>query len=322
MIELSESTAGQLIYLGIFLGVLLIFEGLLQAFSGGANKAEAKNRRLRLIAKGATPEEVLSLLKPRQTQWRLHWLPFIGTLPTDLRRAGLTIQAGTILMICFVATIAMAIALSTRINPAFAVGVAVLLGLLLPMIVIRKKRDKRLALLSSQLPDALDLMSRGLKVGHPLNTTIASVARDMIDPVATEFGIILDQISYGDDLVGAFRDFADRIDAEDARYLATAVAIQNGTGGDLARILATLAKVIRGRITMRKKIMAISSEGRMTAGFMSLLPVFIFGSTSISSPNYYFGVSDDPMFRPMAIAVVALVVANFLAMRRLVNFRI
>lgn len=321
MIQLSESTVGQLIYLGIFLGVLLIFEGLQQAFSGGANKTEARNRRLRLIAKGATTEEVLSLLKPRQAQWRLYWLPFIGRLPADLRRAGLTIQAGTIVMICFASTIAIALALSTRINLAIAIAGAAFLCLLLPLIVIRKMRDKRLALLTSQLPDALDLMSRGLKVGHPLNTTIASVARDMVDPVATEFGIILDQISYGDDLVGAFRDFSDRIDVEDARYLATAVAIQNGTGGDLARILATLAKVIRGRITMRKRIMAVSSEGRMTAGFMSLLPIFIFGSTSITSPNYYFGVSDDPMFRPMAIAVVALVIANFLAMRRLVNFK-
>ena len=176
--------------------------------------------------------------------------------------------------------------------------------------------------LVTQLPDALDLMARGLRVGHPLNATISTVARDMIDPVATEFGIIVDQISYGDDLVGAFRDFADRAGLEDVRYLATSVAIQNGTGGDLSLILLTLSKVIRARIAMRKRILAISSEGRLTAIFMSLLPVFIFGVTSVTSPTYYAGVSDDPLFRPIAIIVVFLIVANYLAMRRLVNFRI
>jgi tight adherence protein B len=183
-------------------------------------------------------------------------------------------------------------------------------------------RDDRMKVIVTQLPDALELMARGLRVGHPLNTTISTVARDMVDPIATEFGIIVDQISYGDDLVRAFRDFAERIELEDVDYLSTSVAIQNGTGGDLSRILLTLSKVIRARITMRKRILAISSEGRMTGMFMSMLPVFIFCSTSFLSPLYYFGVKDDPLFVPIAGLVVLLTIANFLAMRRLVNFRI
>lgn len=322
MIALNGSLPSLVLFLGIFLGVLLLFEAAVQAFTRGDRQEQVRNRRLRLIAKGATTDELLSILKPHRTEWRLRGLPLIGSLPHDLNRAGLAISAGRFLMLSMTVSVAVGLLLSSRLPMALAAAIGLGVGLVLPVLVVRQRRTQRQTLLISQLPDALDLMSRGLKVGHPLNATIGSVARDMVDPVASEFGIILDQISFGDDLVSAFRDFADRVDVEDARYLATSVAIQNGTGGDLARILATLGQVIRGRITMRRKIHAISSEGRLTAIFMSLLPVFIFGMTSITSPTYYWGVSDDPLFRPVAITVVGLVVANFLAMRRLVNFRI
>lgn len=321
-LSIPQFGIGSIIYVGVFLGVLLVFEGLWQTLFRSEARAEARNRRLRLIAGGATTEQVLQILKPKEATWVFHALPLIGTLPSDMRRAGLLMKPGHLLTLCIGLTLASGLVLSLRLNPTLAVAIALFLGLVLPVFVVRRKRDKRLKTLVAQLPDALDLMARGLRVGHPLNATISAVARDMIDPVASEFGIMEDQIAYGDDLVSAFRDFADRIGVEDVAYLATGVAIQNGTGGDLARILGTLAKVIRGRITMRKRILAISSEGRMTAVFMSLLPVFIFGMTSITSPTYYMGVSEDPLFRPIAIAVVVLVVGNYLAMRRLVAFRI
>ena len=322
MIDIPEFGFGVVVFVGIFLGVLLIFDGLWQLMSRTERVKDARNRRMRLIAGGASTGEILGLLKPAETKWALSGVPFLGSLPQDMRQAGLTLRPAVLIGFGLAATIAVGIVLATRLNPVLAFGVAAVIGIVAPVLIIRKIRATRMTKLVTQLPDALDLMARGLRVGHPLNATISTVARDMIDPVATEFGIIVDQISYGDDLVGAFRDFADRAGLEDVRYLATSVAIQNGTGGDLSLILLTLSKVIRARIAMRKRILAISSEGRLTAVFMSLLPVFIFGATSVTSPTYYAGVSDDPLFRPIAIIVVFLIVANFLAMRRLVNFRI
>ena len=322
MIDIPEFGFGVVVFVGIFLGVLLIFDGLWQLMSRTERVKDARNRRMRLIAGGASTGEILGLLKPAETKWALSGVPFLGSLPQDMRQAGLTMRPAVLIGFGLAATFAVGIVLATRLNPVLAFGVAAVIGIAAPVLIIRKIRAARMTKLVTQLPDALDLMARGLRVGHPLNATISTVARDMIDPVATEFGIIVDQISYGDDLVGAFRDFADRAGLEDVRYLATSVAIQNGTGGDLSLILLTLSKVIRARIAMRKRILAISSEGRLTAVFMSLLPVFIFGATSVTSPTYYAGVSDDPLFRPIAIIVVFLIVANFLAMRRLVNFRI
>jgi tight adherence protein B len=113
---------------------------------------------------------------------------------------------------------------------------------------------------------------------------VNSVATDMPDPIGTEFGISQDQVSFGDDIVTAFNGFADRVDLEDARYLSVSVAIQHGTGGNLARVLQILSKVIRDRATMRQRIRAISAEGRLSALILTILPIAIFGVITLTTP--------------------------------------
>ena len=321
MTRLSEFDWSSLVYVGVFLGVLMMFEGLRQLVTRSESLSEARNRRMRMIAAGASTEDLLRLLKPGRDGWQLDGLPVFGTLPADLRKAGLTIRPGHFLTLASGAAAVVAMAASTVVPAWIAAGVALLLCLALPLIWVRVRRNRRMAALVAQLPEALDLMARGLTVGHPLNATIASAASDMKDPVATEFGIMVDQISYGDDLLDAVMDLAERTGLEDARYLAVAIAIQHGTGGNLARVLGTLSKVIRYRLAMRRRIKAISAEGRLTSIFLSCLPLVILGATSITAPGYYVDVSGDPLFRPFAIVVSTLVVANFLIMRRLVNFR-
>lgn len=320
-IPIPEYGVGTLIYIGIFLGVLISLEGLRQMFSRSEGVKDARNRRMRMIAKGATPEEVLELFKPTQAAWALRSVPGIGNLPFAMRQAGVTIRPAAFLFACVAAAVVLAGLASLYLPLLLSMSGGFAIGFVLPMLVLFKAGTKRMDSLTRQLPDALDLMARGLRVGHPLNSTIGSVAKELQDPIATEFGVMLDQISYGEELVDAFADFAERIDTEDARYLATSVAIQDGTGGDLASILNTLASVIRARMEMRKRIKAISAEGRATATFLSFLPFFIVGMSLLTAPNYYSGVSDDPLFKPLAFIAVALSVTNIVVMRKLVNFR-
>ncbi|MDI3334889.1 type II secretion system F family protein [Defluviimonas aestuarii] len=322
MTWLPTFDTSSLAYVGVFVGVLLAFSGIYQILTRSETLSETRNRRMKMIAAGATTEEMLRLLKPTADEWSLKHVPFIGTIPSDLRRAGLTATPSVFLMVMIGAFAVITLAASTMISASSAALVGLIVSILAPITWLRFLRNKRMDTLVRQLPDALDLMSRGLRVGHPLNTTIAAVAKDMRDPIATEFGVMVDQVSFGDDLVDAVMDFAERTELEDARYLAVSVAIQHGTGGNLADVLSTLSKVIRDRMSMRKRIKAISAEGRLTSYFLSFLPFLIFGAMSATSPDYYIGVMDNPMFRPMAIVVVGLVIANFVVMQRLVNFRI
>ena len=311
-----------LLYAGMALGVFVTFTGVAQLLSRGENAQEARSRRLKMIQAGATTEEVLAVLKPIHTRTVFSRLPLIGDLPEMLHKAGVTLSASGFLGICAL------VAFVTLIFANYLFGIwlgliaAVMLGFFVPITVLRSRVKQRDEALIAQLPDALDLIARGLRVGHPLNTSIHEVATEMSDPIASEFGVIFDQVSYGDDLVDAVNEFAERVDLEDVHYLAACIGIQHGTGGDLARVIQVLSNVVRGRITMRRKIMAISSEGRLSGGFLSILPLLIFGSTSFMSPDYYFGVMDDPMFRPMMAIIITLTIANFLSIRKLVNFRI
>lgn len=309
------------IYALIFLGVLVAFEGLRQLLSFGENNSEARNRRMRMMQSGKTEEQILDILKPKTKKGLLSNLPFVDDLPAAMRTAGMTTSPGVFATLCASGFVAVAALGSTITHPVMAFAVGILVFLLLPLIYVDNVRKQRMDKLVKQLPDALDLMARGLKVGHPLNATLKSVADEMPDPIGSEFGVVIDQIAYGDDLGDAMRDLAVRVPEEDIQYLAVAVGIQHGTGGDLARILATLAAVIRGRMTMRRRIRAISSEGRLSAIFLSCLPVFIAIFTSVTAPRYYGDVADSPLFIPVAITIVVLVIANALILRKLVTFR-
>lgn len=309
------------IYALIFLGVLMAYEGLRQFATRGETQSEARNRRMRLISSGKSEKEILDIFKPKEKKGLLCNLPYVGDLHVALRAAGMTMPAELFAIGCAAGFVISAAAASQITNPYLAFGLSITFFLVLPLAMVANARQKRVARIISQLPDALDLMARGLKVGHPLNSTLQSVANEMPDPIGTEMGVVVDQIAYGDELTDAMRDLANRIPEEDIQYLAVAVGIQHGTGGDLGRILGTLSKVIRGRMTMRRKIRAISSEGRLSAIFLSMLPVFIGVFTSITAPSYYGDVADDPMFIPIALTIVLLVSLNAIVLRKLVNFR-
>ncbi len=310
-----------IVYVGIVVGVLLAFEGLRQMIASRGSKDEARSRRMRMIQKGATTEEILAILKPDDKQTFASRLPLVGDLPKVLRQADVAMSSGAFLTTCFAGFVAVAVLFSQVTNPFGAIVFAFVLCLIVPIMAVRLQRTQRVNDLVRQLPDALEMMARGLKVGHPLNASLASVANEMNDPIATEFGIIVDQVSFGDDLTDAFNEFADRLNQEDVHYLSTAVAIQHGTGGDLARILNTLAKVIRDRSTMRRKIKAISAEGRLSAAILSVVPVIIFVGLNVMSPKYYGDIADEPLAGPLVFIVATLVILNAIILRKLVTFR-
>ncbi len=309
------------IYVGLFLGILLIYDGIRQLLSRTESTGVARNRRMRMIKKGATTEQVLNLLLDEESARKPGRRSLIARLKHALRQAGAPFGLfgfGVIVVGIFIVTfMGMGVILAPEISLLVSLGVST--GI--PLIVLMTIRSKRLAKLVLQLPDALELMARGLTVGHPLNVTVNNVATDMADPIGTEFGIVQDQVSHGDDIATALSDFSERVDLEDARYLAVSVAIQHGTGGNLGRVLKVLSKVIRDRATMRRRIRAISSEGRLSAIILTLLPFGILGSIMATTPTFYSDVKDDPLFMPFAIAIISLIALQAIILNRMVNFK-
>src|SRR5450631_4373048 len=203
-----------------------------------------------------------------------------------------------------------------------ALPIALICGFVLPILVLRFLRKRRQKAFGAQFPDALDMIVRSLRAGHPVPVAVAMVAREMRDPIGTEFGIVADEITYGADLESGLRSLYFRVGQDDLPLFVTAVAIQGTTGGNLGEILANLSTVIRERFKMRRKIRALAAEARASAMILSSLPIAIFAMIQIVTPEFYASVWDEDITKKaLAVAGFWMGVGNFI-MYRLVNFRI
>jgi tight adherence protein B len=309
-----------ILYLALFIGVLLIFDGVMQVAARGKGE-ETVNRRLRMLASGADPEDVLRLLRRRRQVNGLERIPVLRDWQPLVIQSGLSIDPNRLLMLIVAGSVGLfALLLALRFEGLTALAMALMVGVALPVVVLVQIRSRRARAIARQLPDGIDLMVRSLRAGHPLNTAFQVIAREMPDPLGSEMGIVADAITYGDDLTDAVLAFADRVGVEDARYLAVAINIQAGTGGNLARVLEALAQVIRNRFAMMRKIKALSAEGRLTAMIVSAVPFIIFFALNALSPAYYGDVAGDPLYTPFLATGAVLTTINALILRRLVRF--
>src|ERR1700693_3731039 len=192
----------------------------------------------------------------------------------------------------------------------------------LPYFVLRVLRSRRQKKFGAQFPDALDIIVRSLRAGHPVPIAIAMVGREMPDPAGSEFGIVSDEITYGADLETAMRNLYFRVGTDDLPLFVTAVAIQGSTGGNLGEILENLSDVIRQRFKMRRKIRALAAEGRASALILSSLPIGMFAVINFLVPSFYASVWNEDITKiALVLAACWMGIGNFI-MYRLVNFKI
>ena len=177
-------------------------------------------------------------------------------------------------------------------------------------------------MLAEQLPEAVELMVRSLRVGHPFSSAVAIVAREVPDPLGTEMGMISDEAAYGRDMGETLKAMAERLDNQDMRFLAVAVTIQQTSGGNLAEILDGLAKVIRARFRLFRRVAAITAEAKWSGNLLSAFPVVALLGINLVKPDYYDDVMTSPLFIPAVLIVVAFLVVNLIVMRSLVNIKV
>jgi tight adherence protein B len=195
-------------------------------------------------------------------------------------------------------------------------------GIALPLLTLKTLRRRRQKKFSAQFPDSIDIITRSLRAGHPVPVAIGMAAREMSDPIGSEFGMVTDEVTYGADLETAMRSLFYRVGSDDLPLFVTAIAIQGTTGGNLGEILENLSRVIRERFKMRRKIKSLASEGRASALILSSLPFGIFGMIFILVPDFYGSVWGEPLTKlGLVLAGSWMGVGNFI-MYRMVNFKI
>ncbi len=315
-----------LIYALIFVGVFFMIEGIYLAFFGKSVRLESKvNRRLQLLQTGGNPEEVMETLRKEREQHRgARRIPLIAPLSEKAAQANIAFTPMALIMVMiFVGIMAfVGLTLFTGTGVQLRIGISIVMGYGGVYTWLRNKAKKRLDLFQEQLPDAVELIVRSLKVGHPFSSAIANVASEMPDPLGTEFGVLADESTYGMDITESLDRMAERIDLQDLRFLAVAVKIQAQAGGNLAEILASLAQVIRSRFKLFRRVDAITAEAKWSGWFLSIFPILALVMINVSQPGYYAGVMSTPVFVPAAIVVGMFLLVNIIFMKIMVDIKV
>jgi tight adherence protein B len=313
-----------LFYLLIGLSAAMLAEGAYLLAYSKASYRKNINRRLKVMDNRPDRESVLVQIRRERglTASGDYRLPLVQ-LNRLMLQSGVSLGLGKLAMLCGVLAVGGFVA-AMILHGSFAEGLLAMpaAGILLPILALRIMRSARQKKFGAQFPDAIDIIVRSLRAGHPVPVAINMVAREMPDPIGSEFGIVTDEITYGADLETAMRSLNYRVGTDDLPLFVTAVAIQGSTGGNLGEILENLSKVIRERFKMRRKIKSLAAEGRASAMILSSLPIGMFLVVFFLVPDFYGSVWNESMTRiGLFIAGCWMGVGNII-MYRMVNFRI
>ena len=315
-----------LIYIGIFVGIVMLVEGVYLAIFGKAISLNARvNRRLTMLEKGTSREEVLAKLRKEMDQHRGSiGLPLYALIADKAQKANIAFSPGQLMLVmaglAVAAFLGMTILTQTSLPIRLLVSVAMGVGGVFYW--VSSKAKKRLAMIDEQLPDAIELMVRSLRVGHPFISAINTVSKEIQDPLASELGVIADEAAYGRDISESIRAMAERLDSQDLRFMAVAVGIQQTSGGNLAEILQGLSEVIRARFKLFRKVKAITGEAKWSGTFLSVFPLLALVGINVMQPDYYDEVMQSPVFIPACAVVGVMLLMNMIFMKMLVNIKV
>ena len=321
-----EISAEPIIYGLIFVAVLLLVEGIyLTVFGKSISLNSRLNRRLELLEKGAGREEVLEQLRKEMSQhMNARAIPLYSILADKAQKANIAFSPAQLVMV--MAVLAGVAFLGLTIGTEAGLPVRIVVSLAMGMggvyIWVNNKAKKRLALIEEQLPDAVELMVRSLRVGHPFSSAVNIVAKEVADPLGSEFGMIADEAAYGRDISESLKGLAERMDMQDLRFLAVAVTIQQQSGGNLAEILDGLAKVIRARFKLFRRVKAITAEAKWSGMFLSVFPILALVGINVIQPDYYDDVKETAVFIPACLAVGTFLFVNVVFMKIMVNIKV
>ena len=324
------------VLLGIFAAVFLLAQVSANSIARSRRHRGAINRRLQLISAGHDREAIVGKLiknRPRDNTDLPQWLAllinkfermiFTANLPFNFWQMAVFMGLGTaatyLITIMLLVVTGTVLTFGTLLLVAiFSVAVAV--GL--PLLIFGRMAETRRKRMEHQFPVALDIFVRALRSGHPIASAIDLLTKEMEDPIGSEFGLISDEVAYGADLIGALEHMAERWDLEDMKMFVVSLSVQSQTGGNLAEILDNISKVIRERHQMFMKVRALSSEGRMTAWMLTVLPVFAFVTIFAGTPSYYLDQVSDPIFVYGALGLGVMYVTGVYIIRRLVDLKV
>lgn len=324
-----SSLSSPWLFLGlVFFAVFLLVQGMVVPVFGEATRMR-KHLLSRLSNVSSTDQpDFASLLREKHLKELSPFERKLETLPGFARIARLIAQGGrstpvyrVVALSLILAGIGAAFGWSMTRQASWAAMLAIA-AFTLPYIKILRARTVRMAKFEEQMPEALDVVKRALKAGHPFSQALKLVAEDMQDPIGHEFDLVFSEINYGGDLRNALFALLERVPSVTVMAVVTAVLVQKDTGGNLAETFERIASVIRARFKLYRRVRTLSAEGRLSAWILALVPLILFVAISITSPDYLPHLFKDPMGKNLVAGAVVLGVIGILWIRRILRIQV
>jgi len=321
--------------IGIFLILVLIFGSLIVLFTllGGANQGPKKRLDRfkarfgagRLKRSQATTQTIWADSKGTPfEQFIRNVIPRPGELRARLQKTGRKLSLTQYAMISFGCLFGTLLFITLVMNQNIVLGLllGIIAGIGMPHFIINRMITKRLNQFTALFPDAIDLIVRGLRSGLPVTESIATVGREVEDPVGVEFRRIADGIRLGKTLEESLWSIVKRVDTADFKFFVISLSVQKETGGNLAETLDNLGDILRRRHQMKLKIKALSAEGRASAYILGALPFVMFGLINLINPDYASTLYTDPRAQLASVIGMFWLSIGGIVIAKMINFEI
>ncbi|HEU4870732.1 MAG TPA: type II secretion system F family protein [Pyrinomonadaceae bacterium] len=247
-------------------------------------------------------------------------------LPARIKRtidqADLNITVVRLVLFSLTAGVMAALAVSMISASFLLMGVCGVVAAVLPFMHVLAKRKKRMNKFLQLLPDALDLMSRGLTAGHAFTESLHMVATEMPEPISSEFRKTYEEQNLGLSLKLALENLVQRMPLLDLRMCVTAIMIQRETGGNLSELLEKVAYTIRERFRIMEDLKTLTLSSRWSAWLLCALPIFLAIYISIMNPGYMDVLWRDPRGHKLIAAAVTMQILGMLMVQRIMKIKI
>jgi tight adherence protein B len=320
-----------LLYAAVLLAVVAFVLGLYLFLSSlGGGEGEIVGRRLDDLSKMGWKQQKHLLRRKSLSAGKSPWLAAIletaslRSLDNLIATSGIRMSTERVLFFTVIgaAVIFEMLQVVGGYNLIVCAAGGLMLGIVAPLAWIIYARRRRLARITAQLPDAIDMLVRSMRAGHPVATGVGLVGREMQPPIGTEFGRVFDEMSYGMDLRQAFEKMSQRLGLIEINYMIAAMRIQSTTGGNLAEVLAALSTVMREKKKLRSKVKALSAEARFSGLILAGLPIVVVVVLIFLNPHYYDLAKTNDFLKGILAGAAALMLLGIFLVRKFVNIRI
>jgi tight adherence protein B len=314
----------------LFFTIVIAILALGTAVDRGTSHAQILRTRLKSVEtaarRGHNPEievlrdELLSEI-PAFNKLLSRWSR-TSRLQLLLEQADLKLRAGKFLLICACSGgIGFCLFYLITRSPWIAMA-GLALGVVVPFIITLFLRRRRFRRFETMFPQAIDLLVRSTRAGHPFTTALEMIGTELSEPVAGEFRRIFDEQRFGLPIRDALLNLSERVPLLDVKFLVTALLLQRETGGNLAEILDKLSYVIRERFRIVRQVRVYTAQGRMTMMILMMLPPGLVAFMVFLNPSFMQPLFTDPIGRVLVTLGITLQVIGFLIVRKIVEIKV